>query len=156
MTLTQNSTGQEAPVHPEKKLRVLFLCIGNSCRSPMAESIAIRDAADFFDACSAGLAPLGVVQDLTLQTLQNNGYPTEGLYSKPILTDEWAAADLVINMSGYAKQSTFPSAEWPKIEDWDVEDPYGRDPGVYQEIFESIRTRIESLIAQLRDGATKS
>ncbi len=156
MTLTQNFAVQEAPVHPEKKLRVLFLCIGNSCRSPMAESIAIRDAADLFDACSAGLAPLGVVQNLTLQTLQNNGYPTDGLYSKPILTDEWAAADLVINMSGHAKERTFPSAEWPKIEDWDVEDPYGCDPGVYQEIFENIRTRIESLIAQLRDGAAKS
>ena len=59
-------------------------------------------------------------------------------------------------MSGYAKERTFASAEWPKIEDWDVEDPYGRDPVVYQEIFENIRTRIESLIAQLRDGAAKS
>jgi len=156
MTLTQNFAVPEAPVRPEKKLRVLFLCIGNSCRSPMAESIAIRDAADLFDACSAGLAPLGVVQELTLQTLQNNGYPTDGLYSKPILTEEWAAADLVINMSGYAKQRTFPSAEWSKIEDWDVEDPYGCDPSVYQEIFENIRTRIESLIAQLRDGAARS
>ena len=33
-----------------KKLRVLFVCIGNSCRSPMAEAIALRDAADLFDA----------------------------------------------------------------------------------------------------------
>src|SRR5215813_10331984 len=53
-----------------KKLSVLFVCIGNSCRSPMAESIALRDAADLFECASAGLSALGVVQKLTLQTLE--------------------------------------------------------------------------------------
>jgi protein-tyrosine-phosphatase len=133
------------------KLRVLFVCIGNSCRSPMAESIALRDAADLFESSSAGLAPLGVVQRLTLETLTNNGYPTDGLYSKPILDNEWAAADLVINMSGYRKQRTFHRSNWEKVEDWDVEDPYGSDATEYQRIFEDIRTRIESLTARLRD-----
>jgi len=135
---------------PTAKIRVMFLCIGNSCRSPMAESIAIRDAGDLFVSSSSGLSPLGVVQKLTLQTLQNNGYPIDNLYSKPILKHEWAASDLVVNMSGYAKQRTFPSAEWPKIEDWDVEDPYGSDPDVYQRIFQDIRTRIVVLTARLR------
>ncbi len=132
------------------KLRVLFICIGNSCRSPMAESIALGDAADLFEPSSAGLAPLGVVQKLTLETLTNNGYPTNGLYSKPILNHEWAAAHLVINMSGYLRQRAFPASEWEKVEDWDVEDPYGSDPTAYQRIFEDIRTRIESLTARLR------
>jgi protein-tyrosine-phosphatase len=150
MTPAKKSGGSDLGATSSKKLRVLFLCIGNSCRSPMAESIAMRDAADLFDATSAGLTPLGVVQKLTLETLQNNGYPTDGLYSKPILTDEWAAADLVINMSGYAKERTFPSAEWPKIEDWDIEDPYGSDPDAYQRTFEDIRTRIVVLTARLR------
>jgi len=133
-------------------LRVLFICIGNSCRSPMAESIALRDAADLFESSSAGLAPLGVVQKLTFSTLANNGYPTDGLSSKPILKEVWALADLVINMSGYRKQRTFPRSEWHKVEDWDVEDPYGSDATDYQRIFEDIRTRIESLTARLRDG----
>jgi arsenate reductase len=133
-----------------QKLRVLFLCIGNSCRSPMAEAIAIRDSADLFESTSAGLTPLGVVQKLTLQTLKSNGYPTDGLYSKPILDREWASADLIINMSGANKERTFPRSEWHRIEDWDVEDPYGSDPAVYQEIFKDIRTRIESLSVRLR------
>jgi len=150
MNLTEKSAELDAAAGSARKLRVLFLCIGNSCRSPMAESIAIRDAADLFDSSSAGLSPLGVVQKLTLETLRSNGYPIEGLYSKPILTQEWAAADLVVNMSGYAKERTFPGAEWPKIEDWDIEDPYGSDPDVYQRTFEDIRTRIVVLTARLR------
>jgi arsenate reductase (thioredoxin) len=39
----------------KKKPLVLFVCIGNSCRSPLAESIALRDYADVFDVSSAGI-----------------------------------------------------------------------------------------------------
>jgi arsenate reductase len=139
--------------HPQK-LRVMFVCIGNSCRSPMAESIAIRDAADLFESSSAGLSPLGVVQKLTLETLQRNGYPIDALQSKAIRKEEWADADLIINMSGYSKQRTFPHTDWQKVEDWEVEDPYGSSPEDYQRVFEDIRTRIESLTARLRDRQT--
>jgi len=132
------------------RVRVLFVCIGNSCRSPMAEAIGQRDAADLIETASAGLSPLGVVQKLTLQTLQANGYPTDELYSKPILNDAWAEADLVINMSGYPRERAFARSDWHKVEDWNVEDPYGSDPAVYQRIFEDIRTRIDALVARLR------
>ena len=116
----------------------------------MAEAIALRDAADLFATTSAGLSPLGVVQKLTLQTLEKNGYRTDGLTSKAILKKEWDDADLVINMSGYPRQRAFAREEWNKVEDWDVEDPYGSDPAVYQRIFEDIRNRIETLAARLR------
>ena len=144
------STNQ--PANNQRKRRVLFICIGNSCRSPMAEAIAQRDCSHIFDCSSAGLTPLGVVQKETIATLQSNGYPVEHLISNAISKDEWAAADLVINMSGYPKQRAFPRSEWQKVEDWPVEDPYGSDPVVYQRIFEDIRIRIESLTARLRDG----
>ena len=116
----------------------------------MAESIALQDAGDLIDTASAGLSPLGVVQNLTLQTLKSNGYPTQGLYSKPILNDVWSDADLVINMSGYPRERAFARGDWHKVEDWDVEDPYGSDPAGYQRIFEDIRTRIDALAVRLR------
>jgi len=116
----------------------------------MAEAIAQRDAADLFETTSAGLSPLGVVQKLSLQTLEKNGYRTDGLTSKAILKQVWDEADLVINMSGYPRQRAFARDEWSKVEDWDVEDPYGSDPDVYQRIFEDIRNRIEKLSARLR------
>jgi arsenate reductase (thioredoxin) len=143
----------ELPASSAFRLRVLFICIGNSCRSPMAESIALRDAADVFASRSAGLTPFGAVQKLTLETLESNGYESQGLSSKPILDEEWLNADIVINMSGYAKACTFPRSEWSKIEDWDVQDPYGSDPAVYQRIFDDIRSRIEALAARHRARA---
>ena len=117
----------------------------------MAEAIALRDAADLFETASAGLSPLGVVQKQTLQTLQANGYRTDGLFSKPILNDAWAEADLVVNMSGYPRERAFPRSDWHKVEDWEVEDPYGSDPAVYQRTFEDIRAKIEALAARMRD-----
>jgi protein-tyrosine-phosphatase len=94
------------------------------------------------------------VQKLTLETLRRNGYPVEALDSKAIGQAEWAAADLVINMSGYSKQRTFPHTDWQKVEDWDVEDPYGSDPAVYQRTFEDIQTRIDELATRLRKRQT--
>src|SRR5215470_1080623 len=93
---------------PPRRIYVLFVCIGNSCRSPMAESIAQHDYSDLFETSSAGLAPLGVVQPLALETLRANGYPVDALRSKSILSEVWSQATVVINMSGYHGQRAFP------------------------------------------------
>src|SRR5262245_56571409 len=128
-----------------QKPSVLFICIGNSCRSPMAESIALQDYGDLFEAASAGIAPLGVVQPMTLETLRTNGYPVDGLTSKSIRSDVWLEADVVINMSGYHHHRAFPRDQWHKIEDWEVDDPFGGREQDYQRTFADIRSRIEAL-----------
>jgi protein-tyrosine-phosphatase len=135
------------------KKKVLFVCLGNACRSPMAESIARRDAADVIDACSAGLSPLGYVPVLTTQTLAANGYSIEGLSSTPITRAVWDAADIVVNMSGIAKERAFTDSG--KVQDWDVQDPYGSDPVLYQTIYEDIRRRVARLAKRLRGATVK-
>ena len=42
------------------RLKVLFLCTGNSCRSQMAEGWARRLKSDVIEAYSAGIAPHGL------------------------------------------------------------------------------------------------
>jgi len=137
-----------------RRKKVLFICLGNACRSPMAESIARRDAADVIDACSAGLSPLGYVPVLTMQTLAANGYSIEDLCSTPVTRAVWDAADIVINMSGIAKQRAF--IDCGKVEDWDVQDPYGSDPVLYQTIYEDIQRKVSQLAERLRGAASKS
>jgi len=133
-----------------EKLSVLFVCIGNSCRSPMAESIARRDHSDLFEVSSAGIAPLGTVQPMTLETLRANGYPCDSLSSKSIRNEVWSRAAVVINMSGYHHHRAFPQDQWQKIEDWEVDDPFGGRAEDYQRTFEDLRTRIESLARRYR------
>jgi protein-tyrosine-phosphatase len=149
----KNSAVQPSSSKKSRRKKVLFVCLGNACRSPMAESIARRDAADVIEACSAGLSPLGFVPMLTTQTLTANGYSIESLHSAPITRSVWDAADIVINMSGVPKERAF--MEYGKVEDWDVQDPYGTDPGLYQTIYEDIRRRVAQLAERLRGAAVK-
>src|SRR5882724_8822176 len=136
-----------------RRKRVLFVCIGNACRSPMAEAIARVDAYDTIDAFSAGLTPIGFVTELTQQTLRRNGCLVEDLESKSISPRIWDQVDLVINMSGQPRELTF--GDYSKVEDWDIEDPYGQDADTYQEVFQEIRRRVSMLAEKCREeGAT--
>jgi protein-tyrosine-phosphatase len=119
----------------------------------MAESVAQRDAADVIEACSAGLTPLGFVPVLTMQILAANSYSIESLNSKPITRAVWDAADMVVNMSGVPKQLAF--IDYGKVEDWDVQDPYGNDPVLYQTIYEDIQRKVVQLAERLRGAAPK-
>jgi protein-tyrosine-phosphatase len=132
------------------RTKVMFVCLGNACRSPMAEAIASRDAADVIDASSAGLTPLGHVERMTKQTLENNDYPVDGLDSKYVEPAAFDATDIVINMSGLPRDLFFENPA--KVEDWCVEDPYGADAELYQRIFEDIRKRVSELAVRLRNG----
>lgn len=133
--------------HP---VRVLFVCIGNSCRSPMAEAIARGDAPAEIEAASAGLAPLGFVADMTTQTLLRNGYAVDGLASKPLSTQAWEFADMVINMSGREREFAFRKfPDHGKVEDWEIEDPYG-DADKYQGTFAAIQARVLDLAGRIQ------
>ena len=136
-----------------RRTKVLFICLGNSCRSPMAEAVAREIASDVMEVSSAGLAPLGHIMEMTRRALVANGYPAEGLASKPILPQAWDAADLVINMSGRPRDLAFQ--EFDKVEDWDVDDPYGDDIEVYQRILIEIEGRVRDLARRLRARKTQ-
>lgn len=129
--------------------RVLFVCVGNACRSPMAEAIARYDAADVMKPSSAGLRPLGFIADMTKQTLERNGYSANDLTSSPLTQDEVRGADRIINMTG-GPLGEFLEAE-QKTEHWIVEDPYGEDAETYQRVFEGIRRRVHQLAMSLRE-----
>jgi len=134
-------------VAPRKKYRVLFVCIGNACRSPIAEAVARQLASDIIEPSSAGLTPLGYIVEPTTATLSVNGYSAEGLSSKWLTEEATEDADLVVNLSGLP-------IDWlpggVKVEEWPVADPYGAAPATYQRVLEEIEARVLALAARLR------
>lgn len=139
-----------AAMKPKTRTKVLFVCLGNACRSPMAEAIASRLAGDIIEATSAGLTPLGRVEPLTAETLARNGYLSAGLESKALNLRAIKEADIIVNMSGRPKEFAFDNSS--KVEDWRVEDPYGADADNYQRIFERIERLVAELAGKLRRG----
>jgi arsenate reductase len=56
----------------DNKLKILFLCTGNSCRSQMAEGWARHLKGDVLDAYSAGIETHGL-NPLAVQVMQESG-----------------------------------------------------------------------------------
>jgi len=131
------------------RARVLFVCVGNACRSPMAEAIACYDAADVIEPSSAGLSPMGAIAEQTKQTLAANGYSAGGLTSDLLTREKADGADIIINKSGKPREQHFWQAD--KVEDWIVQDPYGSEPETYQRVFEGIKRRVHQLALSLRE-----
>jgi len=128
----------------------LFVCVGNACRSPMAEAIARYDAADVIEPSSAGLSPMGSIAEQTKQTLILNGYTASGLTSDVLTREAADAADIIINMTGQLVDEAF--WDQAKVEDWMVQDPYGAAPETYQRVFEGIKRRVDQLAKGLREN----
>jgi protein-tyrosine-phosphatase len=116
------------------------------------EAIAAHIGSDVMEVSSAGLAALGRVQSLTKLTVAKNGYPADELQSKALEADHLEAADIIVNMTGRTDSALFQDPR--KVEDWNVEDPYGASAETYQRVFEDIESRVVLLIGRLRKSVT--
>jgi len=87
-----------------KKLKVLFLCTGNACRSQMAEGWARHLKRGVIDAYSAGVAPHGLNEDAVL-VMKEAGVDISKQSSKHL--DDLGAIELdyVVTVCGHANES---------------------------------------------------
>lgn len=132
--------------------RVLFVCIGNSCRSQMAEGFARTYGSDVLTPFSAGLAPAHIVAPLTYQTMREWNIGLDGQFPKSLdAFPDGERFDLVVNMSRYPLPLTYNA----QVETWDVRDPIGESPEVYREVAKQIEGLVMNLILRLRAERTK-
>jgi arsenate reductase len=137
-------------------VKVLFVCMGNCVRSQMAEAIARHYAPDIIEAESAGVSPLGFIDNTTQRVLRERGISLEGQFSKGLRTHTLKKPDLIVNMSGIPGTSLFAGKAF---EDWRVQDPFGEDIEIHRLVCDDIEARVKGLSARLRrtqaDEATK-
>lgn len=77
--------------------RVLFLCVGNSARSQLAEALVNAEPDHRWQAFSAGSAPAGYVHPMALKVLEEAGIHHEG-FSKPMDTFKGQDFDLIVTV----------------------------------------------------------
>jgi len=86
------------------KIKILFLCTGNSCRSQMAEGLARALKADIFDAYSAGTEPRGI-DPLAVKAMKEIGIDISGQSSKHVNDLAGVRFDYVITLCGDARET---------------------------------------------------
>ncbi|HEY1774042.1 MAG TPA: arsenate reductase ArsC [Gammaproteobacteria bacterium] len=108
-------------------MNVLFLCVGNSARSILAEALLNARAAGRLRAYSAGSQPQGAINPLTLEVLRTCEIDATGLRSKSwdvFATDTAPHMDVVITVCDPAATEACPL--WPgapvKVH-WGLPDP---------------------------------
>lgn len=87
-----------------QKLKVLFLCTGNSCRSQMAEGWARHLKADLIEAYSAGIAKHGM-NPYAVQVMAEAGVDISGQFSKTPADIGPVEFDYVVTVCGHADEN---------------------------------------------------
>ena len=150
----KSSTSEQTPdpgaVRAPEKKRVLFVCVGNSCRSQMAEGFARAYGHDVIVPQSAGLTPAAIVAPLTRVVLAERHIRIPDQFPKGLDEVLGEMFDIVINMSGVKLAAQEGSAA--NVIDWPVLDPIGQKEAVYRSVAEEIERRVMGLILEIRSA----
>jgi len=128
---------------------VLFVCVHNAGRSQMAAGLLDRLADGRVSVRSAGSDPANEVNPRAVEAMAEVGVDISKEFPKPLSDEAVKAADVVITM-GCGDECPFYPAK--RYEDWELEDPSGKDLETVRRIREEIEARVRVLLAGLVGG----
>lgn len=132
---------------------MLFVCSGNSYRSPVAEALLRKYAPAGVEADSAGTSPINYISIHAREFLENEDAAQflkkspEGIDSKRL-----GDYDLIVVMEMQHKFSVLrrcPECAG-KVEVWNIDDPYDTTMEYEQEIYQQIKTKVQQLAKRLK------
>jgi arsenate reductase len=125
---------------------VLFVCVHNAGRSQMAAGLLDELAAGRVRVRSAGSEPADEVNPVAVEAMAEIGVDIAGEVPGPLADGAVRAADVVIAMGCGDACPVHPGT---RHEDWELDDPAGRDLEAVREIRDEIRRRVERLLGEL-------
>lgn len=143
---------------------VLFICEGNTCRSPMAEALFNDRYEDtYWRAISAGLStiPGWPVADHTVQALREFGIEAAGMRSQPVDWDMLEKSRLIITMTTAQRDILRQAA--PEFREkiismadvsersTDIADPYGETLVSYRRVRDELSESLDDIFRLLED-----
>lgn len=135
----------EAP----RKYKVLFVCVGNMCRSQMAEGYARHIAGDFVEPYSAGTNPTGLISTDAIAVMEEKGIDISNQYSKGLKAVPIDEMDFVVTMGCCSPNSICPVTYAGAKVAWDVEDPIGKSREVFLRVRDDIENKIKKFLEKI-------
>ena len=128
-------------------MRVLFVCVENSCRSVMAETV-FNSHAKRWRAESAGLRKGSSYDPRAIDVLRSRGYDVKIREPREVGELDLGQYDVVVTVCDEGSCVTLPHH---RIEAWKVEDPKGKDVAEYLRVLKVIEGKVLDLIRRLED-----
>lgn len=133
----------------DKTIKMLFVCVENSCRSQMAEGFARVLGGGRAEAASAGSRPSGEVNPRAVELMAEKGVDISDQRSKGLDEVPSGGYDAVVTM-GCGEEC--PVVEGARREDWGLPDPKGLDDEGFRAVRDEIERRVATLLEDLGDG----
>ena len=125
---------------------VLFVCVHNAGRSQMAAAMLERQAEGRVQVISAGSEPADELNPAVVRAMEEHGIDISAERPKKLEDGMVRESDVVITMGCGDACPIYPGKRY---EDWDLEDPAGKDLEVVRGIRDEISNRVGALVNTL-------
>jgi ArsR family transcriptional regulator, arsenate/arsenite/antimonite-responsive transcriptional repressor / arsenate reductase (thioredoxin) len=148
---------EQAAVPGAARRRVLFVCTGNSSRSPMAEGLLRHRAGARVVAASAGIRPKPLHPDAVAVMRDHYGLDIAGHQPAQVETAALARFDYVISLCDKAREACPPFPNRPRLIHWSMPDPAAGEGGLtgylaFERTAAELDARIGFLLPVLNPG----
>ncbi len=141
-------------------MKILFICTGNTCRSPLAELYVAHQLAGLpVEVASAGLTTRGgsAISVASRHILDRYGIDASAFRSQPATPELLASCDLIIAVSeahcAILRQIIPQKADSIRLlsefsgGNHDIPDPYGGNQASYDKIFAVMKPSLDGVVA---------
>jgi arsenate reductase len=125
---------------------VLFACVHNAGRSQMAAALMERHGTGEIEVRSAGSQPASEINPVVVEAMAEIGLDVAGERPRKLTDESVSEADVVVTM-GCGDECPFQPGK--RYEDWELDDPAGREIGEVRAIRDEIERRVRALAAEL-------
>ena len=126
-------------------MRILFVCTGNTCRSPFAEAVARHEG--HVDVESAGLNAYAGDQppEDAIVIARELGYDLSAHRARPLTEGLLARSNVVVGMTAAHVAAVGGAARL--LGEADLDDPIGRGRDAYRQVYAQIESDVRRLLA---------
>jgi protein-tyrosine-phosphatase len=125
---------------------VLFVCVHNAGRSQMAAGFLTALSGGAVDVLSAGSMPGDQINPVAVEAMAEVGIDIASNEPKLLSDQAVQDSDVVITMGCGDACPFYPGKRY---EDWELEDPAGKDIETVREVRDEIERRVKELLASI-------